>query len=56
MARRVDLVSVPLASIGVGTFVLAIVQVSDWGWSAPGTVASIGLGVLLLIARRATRE
>ena len=48
VARRVDLVGVPLASIGVGTFVLAIVQVSDWGWSAPGTLASIGLGVLLL--------
>ena len=48
VARRVDLVGVPLASIGVGAFVLAIVQVSDWGWAAPGTLASIGLGVVLL--------
>lgn len=45
---RVDLVSVPLAAIGVGTFVLGIVQGSDWGWGSAATVGSFAVGTALL--------
>ena len=48
VARRVDLVGVPRASIGVGAFVLAVVQISDWGWTAFGTLASLTVGAVLL--------
>ena len=48
VARRVDLVGVPLASIGVGAFLLAIVQASDWGWTSPATLASLAVGAVLL--------
>lgn len=48
VARRVDLVGVPLASIGVGAFVLAIVQVSDWGWNSPWTIIASATGIVLV--------
>ena len=45
----VDLISVPLASIGVGAVILGIVQGEDWGWSSSQTVASFVVGAALIV-------
>ncbi|MEL6892271.1 MAG: MFS transporter [Actinomycetota bacterium] len=45
---RVDLVSVPLAALGVGAFVFAIVQGESWGWGSGGVVGSLVAGVALI--------
>ncbi len=45
---RVDLISVPLASIGVGAVVLGIVQGGPWGWTAGRTLAVFALGLALV--------
>lgn len=45
---RVDLLSVPLASLGVGSAILGIVQGSSWGWGSPSVVGSFVLAVLLI--------
>ncbi|MEM9521970.1 MAG: MFS transporter [Actinomycetota bacterium] len=47
-SATVDLVSVPLAGIGVGALVLGIVQGEEWGWSSFGVWASFVIGVVLL--------
>lgn len=47
--ESVDLISVPLASLGVGAFVLGIVQGGTWGWGSVSTLASFGVGVVLLV-------
>ena len=44
----VDLVSVPLASIGVGSVILGIVQGEEWGWSSGRTLGAFALGVALI--------
>jgi EmrB/QacA subfamily drug resistance transporter len=46
---RVDLISVPLASIGVGSVILGIVGGSEWGWLAAGTVAAFVVGAVLVV-------
>ncbi|MEM8705756.1 MAG: MFS transporter [Actinomycetota bacterium] len=46
----VDLVSVPLAGVGVGALVLGIVQGESWGWSSGGVVGSFVVGVVLVAA------
>ncbi|MEM1332300.1 MAG: MFS transporter [Actinomycetota bacterium] len=55
---RVDLFSVPLASLGVGAFVFAVVQSESWGWSSPAVVASAVVGVVLVASfvRRSQRH
>ncbi|MFT5530719.1 MAG: EmrB/QacA subfamily drug resistance transporter [Candidatus Poriferisodalaceae bacterium] len=45
---NVDLISVPLASLGVGAFVLGIVQGTDWGWTSGRTLGVFSLGVVLI--------
>lgn len=45
---RVDLVSVPLASLGVGAIILGIVQGNSWGWGSLGTLGAFGAGVFLI--------
>ena len=50
VAEGVDLLAVPMASLGVGAFVLGIVQGGDWGWGAPSTLAAFAVGVALIIA------
>lgn len=45
---RVDLISVPLASIGVGAMILGLVQGSDWGWTSPALLGSFVLGATLI--------
>lgn len=40
---HVDLISVPLASLGVGALVLAISEGRDWGWSSPAVLISLAV-------------
>lgn len=47
---RVDLIGVPLASIGVGAIILGIVQAEQWGAGSPAQLATIALGILLVAA------
>ncbi len=44
----VDLISIPLGTIGVGAMVLGIVQAPDWGWGSPGTLGAFGVGAVLV--------
>lgn len=46
--RRVDVIGVPLASLGVGALVLAIVEGGDWGWSSTRIVGLLVLSVLFV--------
>ena len=48
--ESVDLVSVPLAGVGVGALVLGIVQGEEWGWSSAGVWSSFVIGAVLLAA------
>ena len=45
---RVDMIGVPLASVGVGAVILGIVQGEAWGWGAAPTVGSFVVGALLV--------
>ncbi len=45
---RVDLISVPLAAIGVGAIVFAIVQGETWGWTHGGVAGSLVVGAILI--------
>jgi len=45
-----DLVSVPLASLGVGAVILGIVQGQSWGWVSVSTLGVFGLGGFLVAA------
>ncbi|MGF1595640.1 MAG: MFS transporter [Acidimicrobiales bacterium] len=47
LPSRVDLVSIPAASLGVGVLVLAIVQSESWGLG-PSTVAAVAIGAALV--------
>lgn len=47
--RQVDVIGVPLASLGVGALVLGIVEGRDWGWGSPAVVASLVASVLLIV-------
>jgi len=46
--RKVDVIGVPLASLGVGALVLAIVEGREWGWGSPRIVALLVLAVALV--------
>jgi len=50
VSRRVDLLSVPLASLGVGALLLAVVQGRDWGWTSSPTLIACLVGLALLLA------
>ncbi len=47
---RVDVIGVPLASVGVGAIILGIVQGETWGWATAATVACFAAGALLVAA------
>jgi len=47
---RVDLISVPLASIGVGALVLGITKGESWGWTSPEVIGCFVVSVVLLAA------
>jgi len=49
-AERVDVIGVPLASLGVGAIILGIVQADQWGPGSPAQLLTIGLGIALFIA------
>ena len=46
----VDLISVPLASLGVGIAILAITQGDKWGWSSTNLILSFAIAFLLVTA------
>ena len=46
----VDMIGVPLASFGVGTIILGIVQGESWGWGAAPTVGSFAAGAVMIAA------
>ncbi len=48
VAARVDMVGVPLASIGVAAVILGIVQGEAWGWTSVSTVTAFGAGGLMI--------
>lgn len=50
VARRVEAVSVPLATLGVGAFILGILQGSAWGWASVPTLGAFGAGAVLISA------
>ncbi len=50
VAQRVDVIGVPLASIGVGVLILGIVEGEAWGWSSAPVIGSFALGALLITA------
>ena len=45
---RVDLIGVPLASIGVGAIILAIVKGGDWGWGSSETIITFAVSGILI--------
>jgi EmrB/QacA subfamily drug resistance transporter len=45
---RVDVVSVPLASLGVGAVILGIVEGGSWGWVSGGTLTAYAIGLALI--------
>ena len=45
---RVDLLSIPLGTIGVGSIVLGIVRGPEAGWGSPETIATFVMGVALV--------
>lgn len=47
---RVDMIGVPLASVGVGAVILGIVQGEAWGWGTAPTIGSFASGALLVAA------
>lgn len=48
VSNRVDVLSVPAASLGVGAIVLAIVQQETWGLLSGTTVFTVALGLALI--------
>lgn len=50
VARRVEAVSVPLASLGIGAVLLGMLQGGDWGWGSAATLTAFGAGAALIAA------
>ena len=46
--QDVDLISIPLGTVGVGSIVLGIVKATDWGWRSPSTLAAFIVGLVLI--------
>ncbi len=47
---RVDVIGVPLASVGVGAIILGIVQAGEWGPGSPAQLITIAIGIVLFVA------
>ena len=45
---RVDLISIPLGTVGIGAVVLGIVNGSDWGWGSWQTITPFAIGAVLV--------
>ncbi len=56
--RKVDLVSIPLGTIGVGAMILGIVSGTDWGWDGVNTIGTFCLGgaLVALFVYRSSRH
>jgi EmrB/QacA subfamily drug resistance transporter len=57
---KIDWVGAGLMSVGLAMLLLAVSQATDWGWTAPGTLGLIAVGlvaliVLVLYERRVTQ-
>jgi MFS family permease len=50
VSRKVDVMGVPLASLGVGALVLGIVQGRDWGWGSLQVIGALAASVVLIVA------
>ncbi len=48
VSRHVDVIGVPLASLGVGALVGAIIQGDEWGWTSPGVLGLVVVGLVLI--------
>lgn len=48
VSRKVDVIGVPLASLGVGALVLGVSRGRDWGWASVPLVATLVLAVLFV--------
>jgi len=46
--RRVDLIGMPMAAIGVGLVVLAIAKTEQWGWFTTPTMTALTVGAVLV--------
>lgn len=46
--ERVDVVSIPMASVGVGAIVLGIVQGNEWGWWSVSSLVTFAIGCALI--------
>ena len=57
-AARVDMIGVPLASLGVSAIILGIVQGEDWGWGTASTLGAFAAGAVMIaaFARRSLRH
>ncbi|MEM9134495.1 MAG: DHA2 family efflux MFS transporter permease subunit [Actinomycetota bacterium] len=47
---RVDLISIPLGTIGVGAIVAAIVRAEEWGWTSTAALTTFAVAVVLILA------
>ncbi len=47
---RVDLISIPLGTIGVGAIVAAIVRAEEWGWSSTAALTTFAVAAVLILA------
>ncbi len=58
LPEKVDAISVPLASIGVGLLVLAIAQSESWGFVSPQVLLTViaAVGLLTVFAIRSNRH
>ena len=52
VSRKVDVLGVPLASLGVGALVLGIVQGRDWGWGSLQVIGALAASVVLIVGVR----
>jgi len=50
VSERVDLVSVPMASLGIGALLVGLVQGGSWGWTSPVTLVCFLAGIVMLTA------
>ena len=50
VGERVDLVSVPMASLGIGALLVGLVQGGSWGWTSPVTLVGFVAGIVMLTA------
>ncbi len=46
---RVDLISIPAGTVGVGSIVAGIVRGEDWGWTSTGSVLTFAVGFVLIV-------